>query len=111
MQEYKQESSANRFEIACQIVLLTLLAIAVYVGSIFFLGRPISRYMPVWFLSTFCLFSILALGLFSMVGLKFWRPKTSAKKTLKKIVCVSIFAFFASLLTHWLLIKVLREIL
>ncbi len=111
MQDKEQKSPVNRFEIACEVVFLAIVAIVVYGGGILLLGKPISRYMPVWFLNPLCFFSILALDTIWIVGMKFWRPKNITIKIIKKILYVLVLALSASVLTSWFMIKLLRGIL
>jgi branched-subunit amino acid transport protein len=111
MQENEQKIPIDRFEVTCEIVFLTILAIVVYVGGILFLGKPISRYMPVWFLNPLCFFSILALDAIWIMGMKFWRTKNVTIKIIKKILSTLVLSLSASVLTSWLIIRFLRAIL
>jgi len=111
MLDKEQKEPVNRFEIACEIVFLAIMAIGIYIGAILLLGKPISRYMPIWFLNPLCFFSILALDALWIMGMKFWRTKNVTIKIIKKILSVFVLALSASVLTHWLIIKLLRAIL
>ena len=111
MQDEEQKSPANHFELACELVYLGTLMVAVYIGGVLLLGKLINRYMPIWFLNPLCFFSILALLAGWMVGMKFWKPKSLTIKIIKKNLYVFVLALLASILTHWLMIKAMREIL
>lgn len=111
MKDDEQKNPVDRFERACEIVFLGLLAIVVYGGGILYLGEPIFRYTPRWFLNPLCFFSMLVLAALLIIGMKFWRPKNETIRIIKKILSVLVLALYASVLTHWLLIKLLAAIM
>lgn len=110
MQEDEQKSPVNRFEIACEIVFLTIMAIAVYVGSIWLLGEPINRHMPNWFFSPIGLFMILGLDVIWIFCMKLRKSKTKRMSRVKRFLSVLIFSLSASVLTSWLILNLLSDI-
>lgn len=111
MQDNEQKSPVDRFERACEIVFLGIVAIVVYGGGILLLGKPINRYMPVGFLNPLCFFSILALDAIWIIGMKFWRPKNETIRIIKKILSVLVLALSASVLTHWSILNLFDRIM
>jgi hypothetical protein len=105
MQREEQKNQTDHLEKALEIIVLSVMAIIIYIGGILFLGKPISRYMPVWFLSPLCFLFILALVVAWIIGMKFWRPKNLTVKIVKKILCISVIALFVSVLTHWFILN------
>jgi len=111
MQDDEQKKPVDRFERACEIVFLGLLAIVVYGGGILYLGKPIVHYMPVRFLNPLCFFFMLVLAAFWIIGMKFWCPKNETIRIIKKILSILLLALSASVLTLWLMLKLLAAIL
>jgi len=109
MQDKEQKSQTNRFEIACQIVFLAIMAIAVYIGGVLLLGKPIAHHIP-WFFGPIGPSIILLLNVTWIVGMKIWKLKTEQMKIIKKILSVFLFSLSASLLTLWLILKLLSSI-
>lgn len=103
MQEDEQKGPVNRFEIACEIGFLTIMAIAIYIGGILFLGKPIARLIP-WFFGPIGFFMILLLDVIWIVGMKISKIKSVQMKIIKKISSVFVFALSGSLLTLWLIL-------
>jgi hypothetical protein len=103
MQDNEQKTPINRFEVFCEIVFLTILAIAIYIGGTLFLGKPIAHLIP-WFFGPIGVFAIIFLDVMYIVGMKTTRVKTREAKMAKKIISVFVFALSASLLTLWLIL-------
>jgi len=110
MQEEEQKSPANRFETACEIVSLGILAIAVYVGAIWLLGEPINRHMPVWFSGSAGPLMILGVDIAWIFGIKLRKSKTKRMSRVKRFLSVLIFSLSASVLTSWLILNLLSDI-
>ncbi len=109
MQEDEQKSPVNRFDVACEIVFLVIMAIAIYVGGVLFLGKPIAHQMP-WFFSPIGPFMILGFDIIWIIGMKLQKVKIVQIKIIKKILSVLVFSLSASLLTLWLILKLLSSI-
>lgn len=109
MQEEEQKSPVNRFEVACEIVSLTVLAVAVYIGGLLLLYFPIAFHMPEWFFGPLGCFIILGFDIVWITGRRLWNPLRSKTRIIKKTLSVLIFSLSASVLTCWLVLNILRR--
>ncbi len=103
MQEDESELPKNRFDLGCEIVVLSLMAIGVYVGGVLFLGKPISHCIP-WFWGPLGLFGVLGFDAMWIVATKLYKLESAQLRTTRKILSVFLLALSGSLLTLWLLL-------
>jgi hypothetical protein len=109
MQQDESEVAKNRFDSGCEIVILSLIAIAVYVGGVLFLGKPISHRIP-WFWGPLGLFGVLGFDTIWLVATRLHKPQSLQLRIAGKILSVVLFALSGSLLTLWLILKLLSSI-
>jgi hypothetical protein len=109
MQQDESEVAKNRFDSGCEIVILSLIAIGVYVGGVLFLGKPISHRIP-WFWGPLGIFAVLGFDTIWLVATRLHKPQSLQLKIAGKILSVVLFALSGSLLTLWLILKLLSSI-
>jgi len=93
-----------------EIIFLAIVAIAVYVGAILLLGKPINHHMPNWFFGPIGFFMIFGFDIIWIIGMKLWKFKSVRIKIIKKILSVLVLALSASILTCWLILNLLSNI-
>ena len=103
MQNEEEKNQTGHLEKKLEIVFLIIMAIAIYIGGILFLGKPVNRLMP-WFFSPIGFVVVLLADFIWVVVMKMSNVRSFQIRVAKKIVSVFIFALSASLLTLWLIL-------
>jgi len=111
MQENEQKSPVDRFEVACQVVFLTVAGIALYfIGIKWVLGRE--WYYP-WRIIPVKLSALIVLGLDAtwIIAMKKWlRLKNIHIKIILKILTMFVLTLSAMILTDLYLIYLFRHV-
>ncbi len=104
MQDNEQKKPVSCFE----IFILVILAIAIYLGTIWFLYFPIASYMPVWFFGPLGLFIVLGFDVFWIIRKRSRNRPRSESGIILRIPSLLVFSLSASILTCWLLLNIMR---
>ena len=79
-----ESEQTDHFEKTLEIVLLSIMAIVIYIGGILFLGKPMAHRMP-WYFSYIGPFMVLGFDFIWIIGIKSLKIKSIQTKIIKKI--------------------------
>jgi hypothetical protein len=96
--------------IICEVILLALLAIGVFIGGMCTFGKIIDRFVPSCFFSIAGPPLVVAFYVLLCVIMKRWRPIDWRLKILKKAVFVAVFAFSISVLIWWYIVYAFQRV-
>jgi uncharacterized membrane protein YhaH (DUF805 family) len=91
------------------VFILALLAIGVFIGSMYFLGKVFDRYAPNCIFGIAGLFSILVIDVLFVIYVRRWHPAEYRTKISKKALYITVFAISVSALIWWYIAYVFRQ--
>ncbi len=97
-------------EIVFEIIVLTIIAVIVFIGGIYLVLRVIGRFIPFWFSGLAGPLVVLGFDALWIIGTRKWRPKSNQLKVLKKILSITVFALSASVLVLWSIGYLFRDV-